>query len=195
MNSKILAFSLLLALTGFITPSQAQEGMIGEIRLFGGNFAPRGWMDCEGQLLPINNNQALFSILGTTYGGDGRTTFALPDLRGLSTNADGIQNKSTPSGSEMTVTFNNQTNKKLAIHKVDRNGNRKRVGSLSKQGPSTFKSKNGEVYRFYNNSEEVANLVVKSGTTSYNVSLGMNSDPGPRIRYIMCTQGIFPSRS
>src|SRR5687768_993649 len=60
------------------------EGFIGEIRLFAPNFAPRDWALCNGQLLPINQNQALFSILGTTYGGDGRTTFALPDLRGRS---------------------------------------------------------------------------------------------------------------
>lgn len=58
------------------------EGFIGEIRMFGGNFAPRSWAFCEGQLLPISQNSALFSILGTTYGGDGRTTFGLPDLRG-----------------------------------------------------------------------------------------------------------------
>lgn len=57
--------------------------------LFGGNFAPRGWAFCHGQLLPINANQALFSILGTTYGGDGRTTFALPDLRGRMPIGDG----------------------------------------------------------------------------------------------------------
>ena len=50
--------------------------------MFGGNFAPRGWALCDGQLLPIAQNQALFAILGTTFGGDGRTTFALPDLRG-----------------------------------------------------------------------------------------------------------------
>lgn len=62
--------------------SYAQEGFLGEVRLFAGNFAPRGWAFCDGQLLSINNNTALFSILGTTYGGDGRTTFALPDLRG-----------------------------------------------------------------------------------------------------------------
>jgi microcystin-dependent protein len=55
---------------------------IGEIRLFAGNFAPRGWALCNGQLLPIAQNVALFSILGTTYGGDGIQTFALPDLRG-----------------------------------------------------------------------------------------------------------------
>lgn len=58
------------------------EGFIGEVRIFAGNFAPRSWAFCEGQLLPIAQNSALFSILGTTYGGDGRTTFALPDLRG-----------------------------------------------------------------------------------------------------------------
>lgn len=58
------------------------EPFIAQIILFGGNFAPRGWAFCDGQLLPIASNSALFSILGTTYGGDGRTTFALPDLRG-----------------------------------------------------------------------------------------------------------------
>ena len=55
---------------------------IGEIRMFGGNFAPAGWMFCEGQLLPISENDTLFNLIGTTYGGDGQSTFALPDLRG-----------------------------------------------------------------------------------------------------------------
>lgn len=55
---------------------------IGEVKMFGGNFAPAGWMFCEGQLLPISENDALFNLLGTTYGGDGQSTFALPDLRG-----------------------------------------------------------------------------------------------------------------
>jgi microcystin-dependent protein len=58
------------------------DPLIGEIKMFAGEFAPRGWLFCQGQLLPIAQNTALFSILGTTYGGDGRTTFALPDLRG-----------------------------------------------------------------------------------------------------------------
>jgi len=57
------------------------EPLVGEIRMFGFGFAPQGWALCNGQLLPINQNQALFSLLGTTYGGDGKTTFALPDLR------------------------------------------------------------------------------------------------------------------
>ena len=55
---------------------------VGEIRLFGGNFAPAGWMFCDGQLLPISENETLFQLIGTTYGGDGQSTFALPDLRG-----------------------------------------------------------------------------------------------------------------
>lgn len=58
------------------------EGTLAEIRMFAGNFAPRNWAYCQGQLLAISSNQALFSLLGTTYGGDGRTTFGLPDLRG-----------------------------------------------------------------------------------------------------------------
>lgn len=60
----------------------ALDPYISELALFPFNFAPRGWAVCQGQLLPINQNQALFSLLGTVYGGDGRTTFALPDLRG-----------------------------------------------------------------------------------------------------------------
>src|ERR1700710_1692624 len=55
---------------------------VGEIRIFGGNFAPAGWMFCAGQLLPISENETLFQLIGTTYGGDGQSTFGLPDLRG-----------------------------------------------------------------------------------------------------------------
>ena len=58
------------------------EPFVGEIRMFAGNFAPQGWAFCDGQLLSVNQNDALFSLLGTIYGGDGRTTFGLPDLRG-----------------------------------------------------------------------------------------------------------------
>jgi len=58
------------------------EPFLAEVRMVGFNFAPRGWAFCDGQILPINQNQSLYSLLGTTYGGDGRTTFALPDLRG-----------------------------------------------------------------------------------------------------------------
>lgn len=58
------------------------EPFLAEVRIFGFNFPPRGWAQCDGQILPINQNQSLYSLLGTTYGGDGRTSFALPDLRG-----------------------------------------------------------------------------------------------------------------
>jgi len=58
------------------------EPFLAEVRIVGFNFAPRGWAFCDGQILPINQNQSLYSLLGTTYGGDGRTSFALPDLRG-----------------------------------------------------------------------------------------------------------------
>lgn len=64
------------------TVNAGGDPFIGEVQWFAGNFAPRGWSFCDGQLLPINSYQALFSILGTTYGGDGRTTFGLPDVRG-----------------------------------------------------------------------------------------------------------------
>jgi len=55
---------------------------VGEVRMFAGNFEPAGWMFCEGQLLPISENETLFQLIGTTYGGDGQSTFALPDMRG-----------------------------------------------------------------------------------------------------------------
>ena len=81
---KITLVLILLVSISFTNTTNAQNGdpFIGEIVMFGGNFAPRGWAFCDGQLLAISSNTALFSILGTTYGGDGRVTFGLPDLRG-----------------------------------------------------------------------------------------------------------------
>lgn len=78
-----IALNYVIALQG-IFPSRnlATEPYLAGIGLFGGNFAPRGWAFCSGQLLAINQNQSLFALLGTIYGGDGRTTFGLPDLRG-----------------------------------------------------------------------------------------------------------------
>ena len=79
MKTKLTVLLFLVLLSSI---SYSQDPLIGEIKMFAGDFAPRGWAFCDGQLLPISQNTALFSILGTTYGGDGRTTFALPDLRG-----------------------------------------------------------------------------------------------------------------
>ncbi len=65
------------------------EAFVGEIRMVGFNWVPQGWASCDGQLLPISSHQALYSLLGTTYGGDGRSTFGLPDLRGRVPIGDG----------------------------------------------------------------------------------------------------------
>lgn len=77
---KRILLLVLIVCTSFT--SMSQDAYIAEIRLFAGNFAPKGWAFCNGQIMSISQNAALFSLLGTTYGGDGRTTFALPDLRG-----------------------------------------------------------------------------------------------------------------
>src|SRR5512138_1335566 len=87
---------------------------IGEIRLFGGNYAALGWAFCDGQLLPISGNEALFNLIGTTYGGDGQSTFGLPDLRGrvpihMGTGA-GLSPRiiGEPGGSETVTLLSNQ---------------------------------------------------------------------------------------
>jgi microcystin-dependent protein len=74
--------SFIIALEGVFPSRNGTDPFIADIVMFGGNFAPRSWAFCDGQLLPIAQYSALFSLLGTLYGGDGRTTFALPDLRG-----------------------------------------------------------------------------------------------------------------
>lgn len=78
---KLLFISVLFISISYSNTAEAQDAMLGEVRLFAGNFAPRGWALCEGQLLKISEHTALFSLLGCMYGGDCRTTFALPDLR------------------------------------------------------------------------------------------------------------------
>jgi microcystin-dependent protein len=81
---------------------------VGEIRMFAGNFAPVGWMFCEGQLLPISENETLFQLIGTTYGGDGQSTFALPDLRGRIPihQGNGFILAETGGAEEVTLTLN-----------------------------------------------------------------------------------------
>jgi len=81
---------------------------VGEIRMFAGNFAPAGWMFCEGQLLPISENETLFQLIGTTYGGDGESTFALPDLRGRPPvhQGSGFTLAETGGAEEITLTVN-----------------------------------------------------------------------------------------
>ena len=84
------------------------QPFVGEIRMFAGNFAPAGWMFCEGQLLPISDYDTLFTLIGTTYGGDGQNTFALPDLRGRIPihNGNGFILAETGGAEEITLTVN-----------------------------------------------------------------------------------------
>src|SRR6187549_3503151 len=86
---------------------------VGEIRMFGGNFAPAGWMFCEGQLLPISENETLFNLIGTTYGGDGQATFALPDLRGRFPLHEGSIHQLAETGGVEQVTL---TTNQIPIH-------------------------------------------------------------------------------
>ena len=94
------------------------EPYIGEIRMFGGSFAPAGWAFCDGQLIPIAENNAMFTLIGTTYGGDGQETFALPDLRGrvpmhAGTGGDGITYQLAETGGVESVTL---TTQQIPIH-------------------------------------------------------------------------------
>ena len=91
---------------------------VGEIRMFAGNFAPVGWMFCEGQLLPISENETLFQLIGTMYGGDGESTFQLPDLQGriplhFGTGPDGITYNQAEAAGVETVTL---TTQQIPIH-------------------------------------------------------------------------------
>jgi microcystin-dependent protein len=87
-NAAVLSLLAVILVGGTaVSPKQAQAAdmpYLGEITMYPYTFAPRGWLKCEGQILSIQQNAALFSLLGTNFGGDGRTTFALPDLRGAS---------------------------------------------------------------------------------------------------------------
>src|SRR3979490_1852970 len=90
---------------------------VGEIRMFGGNFAPAGWMFCEGQLLPISEYETLFNLIGTTYGGDGQSNFALPDLRGRVPihQGNGFVLAETGGAEEITLTVNQITSHNHAL--------------------------------------------------------------------------------
>ena len=114
-------FLLALVLGSFVYQSNAQDAMLGEVKLFAGTFTPRGWAFCEGQLLQVSEYSALFSIIGTTYGGDGRTTFALPDLRGAVPVGAGFSNANntlTP-GTEVKIGSGDQNGVKgLGMHYI-----------------------------------------------------------------------------
>src|SRR3954449_3267813 len=106
---------------------------LGEIKLMSFNFAPKGWAQCNGQLLPINQNQALFSLLGTTYGGDGRVNFALPDLRGRAPMhiGNGFTQGQRSGEESHTVTMQEMATHNHFVSASSSNGNQADIGILA----------------------------------------------------------------
>lgn len=181
------------------------EGMIGEIRMFGGNFAPRAWALCDGQLLAISTNTALFSIIGTIYGGDGRTTMALPDCRGrlvigpgngpgLSSYREGQkggQETNTMTQATMpshTHDFNIATSNAAPI-----NGQASSLSQLTITPDDASLTAVGTRYSStYNGSMHADSFTLApvGGQQSFN-----NMMPFQTVNFIICMQGVFPSRS
>lgn len=168
------------------------EPFIGMIVQFGGNFAPRGWALCDGQLLPISSNSALFSILGTTYGGDGRSTFGLPDLRGRVAMHAGTGSGLTPrslghkSGAEtVTLTVNQMPNHNHRINLLD-------GASTSTTGNDEYLAQ-GPVYT----PKASPAVQLNEGAVS---SVGGSQpfhivQPFQVVNYIIALQGLYPSRN
>jgi microcystin-dependent protein len=176
------------------------EPTIGTIKMFGGNFAPRSWALCQGQLLPINQNQSLYSILGTTYGGDGRTTFALPDLRGRAPIHEGTGPGLTPRplGQRGGSETNTLTNNNLASHNHIASGKVKAkngAGDESNPGGGFPATAATDLYA------EAAGTTMASDAV--NVTINNNGGQQPVnnmqpylvVNYIICLQGLFPSRN
>ena len=183
------------------------QGMIGEVRLFGGNFAPRNWAFCDGQLLAISQNEALFSILGTIYGGDGRTTYALPDLRGRTAlgqgNGPGLSPR--PLGQRSGTAFNNlnannlpshthtvttTTQVQIPVSEATQDENSAVGNLLTEVNPNAFYASAG--------TEDYGSGSTLTGSTvvgQQGASQAMNNQqPFLGIRYIICLTGLFPSR-
>lgn len=169
--------------------------------MFGGNFAPRGWAFCDGQILPINQNQSLYSLLGTTYGGDGRTSFALPDLRGRIPvhSGDGSPGPGLSpyvlgqhGGTEM-VTLNvleiPQHNHDVSVRAETRGGGSTDPrGNILAAGSSIFRA-NSAADDVDMDAAMIQELNVGGGQSHYNMP------PFQAVNYIIAIQGLFPSRS
>tara|TARA_R110002072_G_scaffold42064_4_gene117448 strand:+ start:4657 stop:5220 length:564 start_codon:yes stop_codon:yes gene_type:complete len=183
------------------------DGCIGEIRMFGGNFAPRNWALCNGQLLSIADNTALFSILGTTYGGDGRTTFGLPDLRGRIPMHPGNGPGLTPRqlGQKGGVERVQLTNSELPSHAHPATSNAT-MKAISTEGDSTTPkdrvlAKSGAGDPDFG-TESNADTSLHSSAISVNTNVGnaggneshQNLQPYNCVNFIICLFGIFPSR-
>ena len=194
-------FFLIVALFLCANTIFAQDQYLGEIKLFAGNFAPKGWLKCDGQLLPISQNQALFSLLGTNYGGDGRTTFGLPDYRGRTSIGASPENSvGTQLGQEnVYLTANNLPNHSHNIpFKVSSNKatNQIPAASVSIGSPSiTVNSVTRDMLGYNNSIPDTSlkgNETTTAGTTT-NTPVNV-MQPYLAVTYIIAIKGIFPSR-
>jgi len=185
------------------------EGMIGEIRMFAGNFAPKSWAFCSGQIVNIASNTALFSILGTTYGGNGTTTFALPDLRGRMAIGQGAGPGLTPitlgekGGAEsITLTSNNlppHTHTAVgtftgiwAMAASEDTGGAVPTGNVQgTPGPLMFGSDN-ELNM--GSSPLTGSITATIGSAGGNQPFS-NLGPYLSVYYVICQYGVFPSRN
>lgn len=178
------------------------EGFIGEIRLFAGNFAPKNWAFCQGQLLPISQNTALFAILGTTYGGNGQTTFALPDARGRAFigtgQGPGLSNidLGEVSGEPIhTLTINEVP---FHSHTLYASGNGPTLNTATGNLLASQSRANGGTMPdiYVANSGQVAMGSSAIGYTGINQPIPFNIiQPSLGLNHIICMQGVFPARN
>lgn len=175
------------------------EPFLAEVRIMGFDFPPRGWAFCDGQILPINQNQSLFSLLGTTYGGDGRTSFALPDLRSrtpVHTGGDPYYKEGHRAGSE-TVTLT-AAQIPSHTHTVQASSSKANVRQLENNilatGTALDGTTNQNMYREY---EATNSTALRSGTVE-NSGGGKeheNMQPYTTLAFAIALQGLFPSRN
>lgn len=169
------------------------DPFVAEIRIFAGNFAPRGWATCNGQLLPISQNTALFSLLGTTFGGDGKSTFALPNMAGSMPIGQGdgpglSQRFIGESGGETTVTLLT-SEMPLHDHFVTASN---QIGTDRTPGGEDLARSKG--MNLYGPSGTVVPMA-QQATTPYGGSLPHNNlQPYLTFTYIIALQGVFPAR-
>jgi len=170
------------------------EPFLGEIRIVGFNFAPRGWAFCDGQILSISQNQALFSLLGTTYGGDGRTTFALPDLRGRTPvhSGTGAGLSSRPLGSRGGEENHLLSTSEMPLHTHSVNASAADANTPEPANNLLAVSRQADLYSLLDNLQGMsANSVTNNGGgQAHN-----NMQPFLALYFCIALQGLFPSRN
>jgi len=176
------------------------DSFIGELRPVGFGFAPKGWLLCQGQLLPVLQNQALFSLLGTTYGGNGQTTFALPDLRGRLPVGVGALSGNPSSnyvlGQMGGVESISLTTGQMPAHTHPITGTMKTAGLGDPSNPQNNFLANDTNAQFSASPPTAAMGGGAQGTSS-NIGGNQphdNRQPVIGINYAICLQGYFPSR-